>query len=440
MSAVYLMIIAILAAAAVVLVAALLSVTARYRADVRQRMRTMRDTRHPEKLTPDIEEKIRLSKKQLETTLDAITDLICVIDTDYRIARVNRSYADHVGKSVRDLPSEKCHEAFWGYKEMCTDCPARLTFETGLPSKKSNVLKRVRGEERLLEIEAYAVSDENNRVVNVIEHIRDVTDEKRMNEQLIRSEKLASIGIMTAGIAHEMNNPLSGISGTAVNMLKMPGKFGLNEKGLERVTMILECAARATMIMKDLLRFSQKQETVRLPTDLTALISKAAGTVRIPGGTRIKRTIDVQDDLPKVRCDPSKIEQVFVNVVTNSVQAILEKRRVMGSAAQVGESIHVSARSLGDEVRIEITDNGIGIAPGMESKVFDPFFTTKGPGEGTGLGLSICHRIVEEHQGHMAAGSKDGLTTVTIVLPIGKDPWDEAGGQTLVTDKRGAHV
>jgi len=385
------------------------------------------DTRYPQVPESDVDEKIRLSKKQLETTLDAITDLICVIDAGMHISRVNKSYADHVGRSVRDLPGETCYKMFWGREEPCVDCPARQTIMTGEAAKKVGIFKRVGGEMRQLEIGTYAVTDARERVVNVIEHIRDVTEERRMNEQLIRSEKLASIGIMTAGIAHEMNNPLSGISGTAVNLLKTPEKYGLNEKGLERVTMILECAARATMIMKDLLRFSQRQDTVRIPTDLTALIPKAAGSVRLPGSSRIQRTYDFPPDLPKIRCDPTKIEQVIINIVTNAVQSILEKRRAAGGAASGGEWVHIAARHKEGEVYIDVSDNGAGIEPGMESKIFDPFFTTKAPGEGTGLGLSICHRIIEEHQGRISAASSGAITTISIVLPVGVDPWEERG-------------
>ncbi|MBD3391614.1 MAG: PAS domain-containing protein [Chitinivibrionales bacterium] len=418
---------AVLAVVAILLVVALVIVTVRYRQALAQRRRGLnRDTRFPERLAPDIEEKIRLSKKQLETTLDAIADYICVISPEFRIIRVNRSYADHVGKSVRDVLGEQCYRAFLDRGEPCADCPARITFENGASARKSNVTKRVGNEQRVYEVETYSVSGGGAQIVNVIERIRDVTDERRMNEQLMRSEKLASIGIMTAGIAHEMNNPLSGISGTAVNLLKMPAKYGLNEKGLERMTMILECAARATMIMKDLLRFSQKQDMVRMPTDMAALIPKAASSVHIPGTSRITRIYDFPEDLPRVRCDPSKIEQVIVNVITNATQAILEKRRSSGNASADEEKIHVAARHDGNEVRIDIEDNGIGIPADMASKIFDPFFTTRSPGEGTGLGLSICHRIVEEHQGRMSAGTKEGLTTISIILPVGTDPWNDA--------------
>jgi PAS domain S-box-containing protein len=159
--------------------------------------------------------KIWLSKKQLETTFDALSDRICVIDTDFTILRVNKAYADEVGRRIRTILGKKCHLVFFNRKSACDNCPALETHSMIQAVKERPFSKSADGEERSFTISAYPVCDEKGTVVNIIEHIRDVTEEKRMNEQLIRSEKLAGIGILTAGIAHEINNPLSGIAGTA---------------------------------------------------------------------------------------------------------------------------------------------------------------------------------------------------------------------------------
>jgi two-component system NtrC family sensor kinase len=392
------------------------------------------DTRYSRVVDPGLEDKIRMSKKQLETAFDAIVDLICVVDDKLCITRANKSYAKKTGRSVRDLPGEKCHAAFFGSASECEKCPALRTLKTGEASQKTGVMQRIGDDEKIFDISTYAVTDTQGSVVNVIEHIRDVTQERRVNEQLLRAEKLAGIGIMTSGIAHEINNPLSGISGTAENMLASPEKYGLNSKGADRMSMILECASRATIIMKDLLRFSRKQESARIPADLSVLLPRAAGGVKLPGSSRITRAYDIPADIPNVLCDPAKIEQVVSHIVTNSVQAIIEKRKNALAEQDEEEEIIIKARRCGEDVRVDIIDNGTGIPAGMESKIFDPFFTTKSPGEGAGLGLSICHRIIEEHQGGITASTSNGHTCVSVTLPAVLDSdfagtTDSGGGE-----------
>jgi two-component system NtrC family sensor kinase len=267
-------------------------------------------------------------------------------------------------------------------------------------------------------VATYPVLDMAGKPQNVIEHTRDSTEEKVILEQLIRSEKLASIGTMTAGIAHEMINPLSGISGTAANLLQMPDKYGLNDKGVARVTTILESSSRASAIVKDLLHLSRKEDGTSMLSDANSLVMKAVEAVRLKGVPAVENKIDLDEGLPRVLCDPTKIQQVIINLITNATQSVLEKKsRLAHDNKNFSGLLLIATRGQDGMVRIDVTDNGTGVAEEIKDKIFDPFFTTRSPGEGTGLGLSICQKIIDEHRGRIFFENNESLTTFSILLP-----------------------
>jgi two-component system NtrC family sensor kinase len=370
-----------------------------------------------------VTEKITLSKNQLETAFDAIADYICALDEKLFITRVNRSYSQFVKIPIPELLGRHCYEVFWKRTSPCDHCPALLTFANGKPVQKRSMKMPNSDHPLLFNVATYPVFDGPDagaeKPQNVIEHIRDSTEEKAILEQLIRSEKLASIGTMTAGIAHEMINPLSGISGTAANMVQMPDKYGLNEKGVTRVMTILESATRASAIVKDFLHLSRKEDGTSMLTDVNSVVLKAVDSVRLKGFPLIDHTINTDSTLGRVLCDPIKIEQVVINILTNAIQSVLEKKALLARDGKQFSGLLLIATVAEDEhARIDITDNGTGVAEGIKDKIFDPFFTTRPPGEGTGLGLSICQKIVDEHNGRIFFESSATHTTFTVLLPL----------------------
>jgi two-component system, NtrC family, sensor kinase len=368
-------------------------------------------------------EKVEISKRELETVFDAIHEMICIIDSDFKILRVNKGYADFLGKKIKDLLGRNCYETFRNCNEKCADCPSVLTFRTGESVMRKHVIRKSSDDLRYFEIKTFPVLGDNNKTIHVIEFIKDVTEEKRMIEQLIRSEKLASVGIMTAGIAHEMNNPLSGISGNAVNLLEMPEKYGLNDRGISRISAILESAARATLIMKDLLHLSKKNNSTSVLVDINKLIIKTSNAVHLEGVGEIQKQFKLDESLPLVMCDPSKIDQVILNVVTNAIQSLIEKKqKSFIEKTKYSGRLTIATQKQGHSIIITITDNGMGIPQEIRSKIFDPFFSTKPTGQGTGLGLSICHRIVEEHRGKIFFETIDELTVFSVELPVEGKP------------------
>jgi Signal transduction histidine kinase len=403
-----------------ILLGTVLFALVKYRALKKRTLELEKVLRSKAELTDKVlADKIKLSKQQLETTFDAITDFICAIDRDYKIVRVNKSYAGFVNLPIRDILGKQCFEVFWKQSSPCENCPAGRTFLRGTTVAKQRFTQRDLYNVRYFDVGTYPVEGEGGATENVIEYIRDVTEEKNIMEQLIRSEKLATIGTMTAGIAHEMINPLSGISGTVANMLHLPQKYGLNQKGVQRVSTLMEAAARATMIMKDLLHLSRKEEGTSVLVEINTIVKKAINAVQLKGQSSIEYKLLLEKTLPKVLCDPAKIEQVIINMTTNAVQSIVEKReRLTLEGKEHNGLIIISTQLVDNNVHIDIIDNGMGISEETKGKIFDPFFTTRAPGEGTGLGLSVCHRIIEEHNGRIVVESNNGLTTFTIILPI----------------------
>lgn len=360
--------------------------------------------------------RVYIGKQELELVFDTIPEEICVLDREFRIVRANKAFALAVGLPVQSIIGKICFQLFSSSTACCADCPARQTF-----SEKQQVLKRqisFRHDDgiRHYEISTYPVGSGDGEVCHTIEIRRDITDEKRMLEYMVRSEKLASIGNMTAGIAHEMNNPLSGISGNATNLLRMPQKYGLNEKGVSRITAILSLATRATAIMTDLLHLSRRPEQVCVPIDVNELLESTVTSMHVWGGQDIERVFELADTHPQVLCDPSKVQQVIVHLTSNAVQALREKR-IVESVAQRG-CIVFSTKVEGGLVKIGVTDNGCGISPENQSRIFDPFFSTRPTGEGTGLGLSVSNKLVEEQGGRLFFESEVGCTIFTIELPV----------------------
>ncbi|MBN1129079.1 MAG: hypothetical protein JXA71_08835, partial [Chitinispirillaceae bacterium] len=319
-----------------------------------------------------------------------------------------------------------------GRTSPCDQCAAAQTFKSGRPVLRKKVVLRRGDDQKHLEISAYPVLDAEKKVVNVIEYIRDMTDEAQMLEQLIRSEKLAGIGVMTTGIAHEMNNALSGIAGTASNLLTMPEKYGLGDKAINRVFSILDSATRATSVMKNLLQFSHPlHEETRVMVNIKQVLKKIVTSVSLQEAPDIERRMNFDEVLPPIRADLSKIELVLMNVVSNAVRSIQEKKaHCARENVPYKGSLLVSARHQEDMILVTVTDNGVGIPEKIRQKIFDPFFSIWPVTRGTGLGLSTALHIVEAHGGRIFFECVEDLTTFSILLPIDrKKAFDPLAGQ-----------
>ena len=262
--------------------------------------------------------------------------------------------------------------------------------------------------------------------------IRDVTDQKMLQEQLIQSEKMSAIGQLVSGVAHELNNPLAGISAFA-QLLLTEKRFPPDQR--TAAEMIYAEARRASRIVQNLLTFARQHKPERTSTSLNQVLDDALELrgyeLRVRG---IEVVRDYDEDLPETMADAHQLQQVFLNLITNAEQA-MEKRQ--GNT----QRLIVSTRRAGNVIRIEVEDSGPGIPPNLLERIFNPFFTTKPTGSGTGLGLSISLGIVREHEGKIwAENSPTGGAHFTIELPLVASQEGEQFAETPTTAGAGERL
>jgi two-component system, NtrC family, sensor kinase len=243
--------------------------------------------------------------------------------------------------------------------------------------------------------------------------------EQELMSQLIQSEKMAALGLLVAGVAHEINTPMGAIHSNNDVMTRAVGKVRkllepAPDKEVRRLLDILgeicrnnEIATERIMnIVRSLKNFARLDEAELKKVNIHEGIESTLSLLRHQLKNRI-RIVKCFGDIPEIECFPNELNQVFMNILVNAAQAIKHR----------GE-ITVKTWREGDRVKIAISDTGVGIPPENLSKVFDPGFTTKGVGLGTGLGLSLCYKIVQDHRGTIEAESSKQGTTFTISIPL----------------------
>ncbi|HXT15287.1 MAG TPA: ATP-binding protein [Gemmatimonadaceae bacterium] len=241
---------------------------------------------------------------------------------------------------------------------------------------------------------------------------RDMTAEREMRVRLMESDRLAAVGELVAGVAHEVNNPLSSISAFAQLLLR---DGGLSAAQRDSIEVIKSETLRASQVVKDLLAFARRSEPQREPLDLNGVVQR---TLRLRGYQLTSNKINVESDLanelPAVVGDARQLQQVCLNLVTNAIQAM--------ATLGAGGTLFISTRREGPHVVLEMRDTGPGIPEDARAHIFEPFFTTKGEGEGTGLGLSVSYGIVTAHGGTIEVPSTSSAgSTFRVSLPAADD-------------------
>jgi PAS domain S-box-containing protein len=350
-----------------------------------------------------LEKKIRQSKRNLEAIFDGIQDKLSIQSPDYQILRVNRAVIENYKLTYKELFGRKCYEVYFQRTNPCEKCPISVTIGTKQPA--SSIMKPSEGD-TTLQIFSYPILDEKGNLISVIEYMKDITEEQRLQEQLIQSEKLAGVGILASGVAHEINNPLSGIIGMAEIALEEEDP----SKQRSYLTDIIHCSERISEIVRGLKSYSRAAKKGELSlVDLNEVLEESLKMVRLAIKPASVEVIKKFQSNEKIQANTGEIQQVFTNLITNAFQAMDGK----------GGELVLSTRSLKDLVEVKVSDRGMGIPQKYLNQIFDPFFTTKNPGEGTGLGLNIVYRIVTKYEGTIDVESKEQVgTTFTIKFPI----------------------
>src|SRR6184192_1524485 len=332
-------------------------------------------------------EMVHHAKEQWETAFDALSEGMAVVDTQGSIRRANRSLAAMLDSPIPSVIGLDLGTALLGQSPALVD----LLAAARRGERAQPLVLRSAPLGRTLRVNAARIpSPEQDASVVVL--VEDVTDQQQMEAQLIQSEKLAAVGQLVSGVAHELNNPLTSIAGLSEFLLEQK-ELGAKDRGHLRV--IHEQADRAGRIVRNLLTFARKGPAEQAPVDLNDVIQR---TLLLMSYDLTLKDIAVEKDLgtvPPVLGDRHALQQVLLNLLNNAAQAVAENPPDRPGVIRI-------ATWFDDRVRMRVADSGRGITDDALPHLFTPFFTTKEPGQGTGLGLSITYSIVEAHGGRIA--------------------------------------
>ncbi len=357
------------------------------------------------------ERNFRRLSEEYHILLDALPDTLLVLSVDMEILWVNTSAVFHLDEDT--VLKRKCYSLFYNESKPCKNCPVVKSFSTG-KAESSQVLT---SNNRYLDVRSRPIKDEYGHISRIIVLARDMTEKIFLQREAIRATHLASIGELAAGVAHEINNPLTGIINYAQIIANKSEK---NSKNYDVCTRIIKEGDRIARIVKSLLSFARSTRQDKMPVDIGQIFTDSI----ILTGARMNKDgitfqVNISETLPKIIAEPNQIQQVFLNILSNARYALNSKYPSYDSNKIINvacEQITVDNKKF---VRIMFHDNGCGVHAGIIDKVFNPFFTTKPLGEGTGLGLSISYGIINEHKGHIIIDSVEGeFTKVIIELPV----------------------
>ena len=361
----------------------------------------------------EMEKALRGPEEFQRYLLESFPDLILVIDLNGRYSFVSsrihdlRGYKpeDLLGKRVEEEP-DYSPELFALYRDLIT---GRKNFGSCDYSARHRD-----GNWRTMRASASPLFDAENKLSGAIVSVRDITVEKKLEQQIIQSERLAAMGQMIGGFAHELNNPLTSILG----MSELLQEGEAPESVRKQMVVLQQQARRAAEIVQNLMYFSRPPAPGKTPIDLGELVQR---TLHLHAYSLRKNNITVdflkETSVPAVSGDAHQLMQVFLNLILNSEQAMREVRD--------RGTLRIRIENQEKSVSVIFQDDGPGISPEILPNIFDPFYTTKRPGRGTGLGLRISKAILREHNGNVEATSGPGggaVFTVTLPVATGSPP------------------
>ncbi|MDD2296192.1 MAG: GNAT family N-acetyltransferase [Sphaerochaetaceae bacterium] len=364
-------------------------------------------------------DELTMSKNKLEAIFNGIASPVCLIDIEYTIMEANTAAVNFYGNKKRELIGKKCYRAFFKRERPCQFCQALDCMHTGI----------VQETEVNLSEEVYSFQFHNVKVPekskNVfIEIINNITEQKNLQEELFRTEKMAGIGTLVAGIAHELNNPLAAIFGTTEIMLSEVEEGSEQQEYLQD---ILSYSKTASDVIKELSVYSRKEEKKeKQEVDIVKILEFA---LRLATRVADSKRVDIKRNyhaLPVLEANEGELQQLFLNLIVNAIQAMNGEGTLTLSCIEKDDFIYIG-----------VADTGCGIPERSMNQLFTPFFTTKPPGTGTGLGLTNCYNIAEKMGGRIRVRSEENVgSEFTVVFPLSEDS-QNAIRFTLVQDQGG---
>jgi PAS domain S-box-containing protein len=366
-----------------------------------------------------VEEALLAEKERLSVTLRSIGDGVITTDVEGKILFLNKVAEELTGWCSQDAKGRPSTEVFRIINEKtgkkCAS-PVQRVMELGRIVGLANHTALIArdGSVRSIADSGAPIRDRESRIIGVVLVFRDITNEKKMEEELLKVRKLESVGVLAGGIAHDFNNILSAILGN----IELAG-FRLKNGDGEAETLLAEArraTKRATKLTRQLLTFSKGGEPIREAASLPELIMESADFIL--RGSQVVCRHEIPEDLWLVDMDSGQISQVIQNIILNAKHAMPEGGTITVCCANVEDPAREALLSVdkGCYVRITLADTGVGIPGSIINKIFDPYFSTKQ--EGSGLGLAICYSIINKHDGFLLVNSNPGKGAMfTIYLP-----------------------
>jgi PAS domain S-box-containing protein len=370
------------------------------------------------------EEALEKSALFIEGILENVDEGFIVVQRDYRIISANKAFCENAGMKLEDIVGRHCYEVSHKNHKPCfeagEECPVKHTFDTGMIHTALHTHFDKDGNPLYIETKSYPMKDKAGNVPSAIEICIDITEKRRLEDQLRQSQKMEAIGQLAGGIAHDFNNILTAIIGYA-SITKM--KMKEDDVSRHNIEQVLVAAQRAAALTQSLLAFSRKQIINPVPTNLNDIVRKVEKLLTRIIGEDIELSILPDDDDIIITADAGQIEQILMNLATNARDAMPDGGllRIATGLIEIDDE-YVEAHGYGTPGKyalLSVTDSGIGMDEKIQKRIFDPFFTTKEVNKGTGLGLSMVYGIIKQHKGYINCYSEQGNgTTFKIYLPL----------------------
>jgi len=385
--------------------------------------RTLELSKANEKLKQEVRERCE-TETALKNILESMGEGLVLIDPDYCIVMANAAFAAHYKASVEEIVGRKCHEISHHSQKPCDEvnevCPVHDTFATGEPQMAVHEHIDKEGHLSRMEIRSYPLKDQTGNISFVIEIMKDITEQEKLESQLRQSQKMEAVGTMAGGIAHDFNNILAiiiGYSELALNHISSENPARQN------IQKVLEASERATNLVGQILAFSRKEKAELIAVSPEVIIKETLKLLRSVTPTSVSIIQEISSNCGTIKADPTQFHQLLMNLFANAVQAMDEKGEMTVSLQEINlkaEALtHKPGLSPGPYACLSISDNGIGMDKKVIERIFDPFYTTKEVGKGTGMGLSVVHSIIESHRGFIDVESELGQgSTFNVFLPV----------------------
>lgn len=363
------------------------------------------------------EEQLLRKTEEWGKTFNAIPDIITLQDKEMKIIRANQAALDFFQIEAAELQGMSCYRLFRGSAEPCTGCPGITTLAD--VKKHTNIIEHT-SLGKFFQVCSVPIFDHNNKVQYSVHVAQDITEKKRLEEELLQAHKMEAIGTLAGGIAHDFNNILAAMMGYAeIARMRLPEESEVTDD----ISQIITAGRRAADLVKQILTFSRKTDQEKTPLLMYLVVQEAMKMMRSSLPTSIDIETRIDKNSGQVLVDPTSIHQVIVNLCTNASQAMGNAKgklkvtlgRTDLKPEQIPDNLTVDP---GPFIVLTVKDSGKGMDAKTMERIFEPYYTTKKQGEGTGLGLAVTHGIVMDCKGFIQVESSLGKgTTFQVYLP-----------------------